>query len=73
MAGPGLSSVKLAGQSDAGDAGECDPAGTARDPAEPVGLSSYEAVQRQLGVKLVKQQRSVPVVVVDHVGEKPLE
>jgi hypothetical protein len=30
-------------------------------------------VDRQLGVKLVKQKRSVPAVVVDHVDEKPLE
>lgn len=49
------------------------PANAGQDPAEPAGLSSYEAVQRQPGVKLVKQRRSVPVVVVDHVDEKPLE
>lgn len=47
--------------------------GAARDPAEPVGLSSYEAVERQPGVKLVKQRRSVAVVVADHVDEKPVE
>jgi uncharacterized protein (TIGR03435 family) len=43
----------------------------AADAPEPVGLTSYEAVERQLGVKLVKQKRSMPVVVVDHVDEKP--
>jgi uncharacterized protein (TIGR03435 family) len=40
---------------------------------EPIGLTSYEAVERMLGVKLVKQKRSIPVVVVDHVDEKPIE
>jgi uncharacterized protein (TIGR03435 family) len=43
------------------------------EATEPAGLTSYEAVERQLGVKLVKQKRSVPVIVVDHVDEKPLE
>jgi uncharacterized protein (TIGR03435 family) len=37
------------------------------------GLSSYEAVQKELGLKLVKTRRSVPVIVVDHVDEKPIE
>jgi uncharacterized protein (TIGR03435 family) len=32
-----------------------EPAGSAVDPSVPVGLSSYEAVQRELGLKLVKQ------------------
>ena len=36
-------------------------------------LSSYEVVERLIGVKLVKQKRSIPVIVVDHVDEKPLE
>jgi uncharacterized protein (TIGR03435 family) len=43
------------------------------DGAEPIGLTSYEAVERMLGVKLVKQKRSIPVIVVDHVDEKPIE
>jgi len=43
------------------------------NPDEPVGMTSYEAVERQMGVRLVKQQRSIPVIVVDHVEEKPLE
>jgi uncharacterized protein (TIGR03435 family) len=46
-------------------------AGNAADPV--VGLSSYEAVEKEMGIKLVKQKRSIPVVVVDHVDEKPLE
>jgi uncharacterized protein (TIGR03435 family) len=42
-------------------------------PEVPEGLSSYDAVQKQLGLKLVKTKRSVPVIVVDHVDEKPIE
>ena len=37
------------------------------------GLTSYEAVQKELGLKLTKAKRSVPVVVVDHVDDKPVE
>jgi uncharacterized protein (TIGR03435 family) len=43
------------------------------DAPEPIGMTTYEAVERMLGVKLVKQKRSIPVIVVDHVDEKPLE
>jgi uncharacterized protein (TIGR03435 family) len=46
------------------------PAGAVADPNY---MSSYEAVERQLGVKLVKQKRSIPVIVVDHVAEQPVE
>ena len=42
-------------------------------PDVPEGLSSYDAVQKELGLKLVKTKRSVPVIVVDHVDEKPVE
>lgn len=41
--------------------------------SEPNGISVFEAVQRELGLKLVKQTRSIPVIVVDHVNEKPRE
>jgi uncharacterized protein (TIGR03435 family) len=47
--------------------------GALPEPAESIGLTSYEAVERMLGVKLVKQKRSIPVIVVDHVAEKPVE
>lgn len=42
-------------------------------PDAPEGLSSYDAVQKQLGLKLVKTKRSIPVIVVDHVDDKPVE
>ena len=38
------------------------------DPRE----SPFEAVERELGLKLVKQTRMYPVIVVDHVEEKPV-
>jgi len=39
----------------------------------PSGLSVFEAVEKELGLKLVKQTRSVQVLVVDHVSEKPID
>lgn len=36
-------------------------------------MSSYDAVERQLGLKLVKTKKSIPVIVVDHVAEMPIE
>lgn len=49
------------------------PPGAVADAATPGGISVFEAVEKQLGLKLVKQKRSIPVIVVDHVDEKPLE
>jgi uncharacterized protein (TIGR03435 family) len=43
------------------------------EASEPNGISVFEAVQRELGLKLLKQTRSIPVIVVDHVNEKPRE
>jgi uncharacterized protein (TIGR03435 family) len=49
------------------------PASAAPEASDPNGISVFEAVEKQLGLKLVKQKRSVPVIVVDHVREKPIE
>jgi uncharacterized protein (TIGR03435 family) len=43
------------------------------DTAAPNGISVFEAVGQQLGLKLVRQKRTIPVIVVDHVDKKPLE
>lgn len=43
------------------------------EATEPTGLTSYEAVEKLTGLKLVKQKRSIPVLIVDHVDEKPIE
>lgn len=37
------------------------------------GISFFDAIASQLGLKLVKEQKSIPVIVVDHVDEKPVE
>ena len=37
------------------------------------GVSVFDALESELGLKLVKQKRSIPVIVVDHVDEKPIE
>jgi uncharacterized protein (TIGR03435 family) len=42
--------------------------------AEPSGgLSLPDAMARQLGVKLVKEKRPSPVLVIDHIEEKPTD
>ena len=41
--------------------------------ADPTGISFFEALERELGLKLVKQKRMYPVIVVDHIEEKPVE
>ena len=50
-----------------------DQPGAITEAAAPSGISVFEAVEKELGLKLVKQKRSIPVIVVDHVDEKPLE
>ena len=49
------------------------PGGAVPEASDPNGISVFEAVEKQLGLKLVKQKRAVPVIVVDHVREKPNE
>ena len=46
-------------------------ASTASDPSGAVSL--FDAVNRQLGLKLEKQRRPSPVLVIDHIEEKPTE
>jgi uncharacterized protein (TIGR03435 family) len=47
--------------------------GATAEVAVPDGITVFDAVERELGLKLVTQKRSVPVIVVDHVDEKPLQ
>ena len=49
------------------------PAGASGDASDPSDITAFEAVERELGLKLVKQKKSIPVIVVDHVNEKPKE
>jgi uncharacterized protein (TIGR03435 family) len=39
----------------------------------PDGITVFDAMEKELGLKLVRQKRSIPVIVVDHVDEKPIE
>lgn len=43
------------------------------ETAAPGGITVFEAIKQELGLKLVKQKRSIPVIVVDHVDEQPLQ
>jgi uncharacterized protein (TIGR03435 family) len=48
--------------------------GDSTDSSDPSGaLTLYEAVSRQLGLKLVKEKRPTQVLVIDHMDEKPTE
>jgi uncharacterized protein (TIGR03435 family) len=51
-----------------------EPAGAAPEASEPIGaLSLADAISRQLGLKLEMRKRMLPVVVIDHIDEKPTE
>ena len=47
--------------------------GATVEAADPNGITVFDAVERELGLKLVKQKRSISIIVVDHVDEKPIE
>jgi uncharacterized protein (TIGR03435 family) len=44
---------------------------TASDPND--GYTLFEAMEKELGLKLEKQKRSLPVFVIDHIEQKPTE
>jgi uncharacterized protein (TIGR03435 family) len=58
------SGTAAAGGGAASTDGASDPSGA---------LTLFDAVNRQLGLKLEKQRRPVPVLVIDHIDEKPTE
>jgi uncharacterized protein (TIGR03435 family) len=61
------------GRGDAPAAGPGAPGGGA-DASDPTGgLSLFDAVNKQLGLKLEMRKRSMPVLVIDHVEEKPTD
>jgi uncharacterized protein (TIGR03435 family) len=57
------------GGGDAGPAGATIP--TAADPSG--GLTLFEAVEKELGLKLETRKRTLPVYVIDHLEQKPTE
>ena len=44
---------------------------TASDPTGT--LTIFEALEKQLGLKLEKERRNMPVIVIDHLEQKPTE
>jgi uncharacterized protein (TIGR03435 family) len=57
-----------------GGGGGAPPAGEAPAASDPDGAVSFlDAVNRQLGLKLVKVKRPIPALVIDHIDEKPTE
>jgi uncharacterized protein (TIGR03435 family) len=52
--------------------GGAPPSDDAQQAADPSGaISLFDAVKNELGVKLEKQKRPVPVLVIDHIVEQP--
>ena len=54
------------------------PTGDSRNPAREQGdpsgaMSIFEAVKRQLGLRLEVQKRMLPVLVIDHIEERPVD
>ena len=48
--------------------------GAAGAPSDPNGsLSVFEAIDKQLGLKMEKQKRPMPVMMIDHIEQKPTE
>ena len=43
--------------------------------SDPVGggITLFDAVEKQLGLRLERRKRPVPVLVVDHIAENPRE
>jgi uncharacterized protein (TIGR03435 family) len=68
----GLLQMGQLGGGRSGDPGQAaSGAPTASDPNGA--LSLFDAVNKQLGLKLEMQKRPVPVLVIDHIEEKPTD
>jgi hypothetical protein len=50
-----------------------DATGLEGQASDPNGITVFEAMERELGLRLVRQKQKIPVIVVDHVDEKPIE
>jgi len=48
-------------------------AGGAVAASDPGGISVFEAIEKQLGLKLEKSTHPMPVIVIDHAEEKPVD
>jgi uncharacterized protein (TIGR03435 family) len=66
--------TKGGGGAGAGPPSGASPTSSASATSDPNGaLTLFDAVSKQLGLKLEKQRRPAPVLVIDHIEEKPTE
>jgi uncharacterized protein (TIGR03435 family) len=57
-----------------GRGGDAPPPGALPQAADPGGgYTIFEAVEKQLGLKLETQKRPLQVIVIDHIERKPTE
>jgi uncharacterized protein (TIGR03435 family) len=64
----------LTGGPAGGRGGDAPPAAGAPLASDPTGgLSVFDAINRQLGLKMEKTKRSMPVLIIDHIEEKPTD
>jgi len=58
----------------AGRGGDAGGPGGVPEASEPTGAQTiFEAIEKQLGLKLETQKRPMPVIVIDHIEQKPTE
>jgi uncharacterized protein (TIGR03435 family) len=70
----GLTQAALGGPRGPGEPGSPPPADTAAVASEPTGaVTLFEAIEKQLGLKLEATKRPVPILVIDHAEQKPTE
>ena len=70
---PAMVQISAAGAGRAGDAGQAAGASLPVAPEPNGAISFFDAVENQLGLKLVRETRPLPVLVIDHVEPKPTE
>ena len=69
-----LYSVTATSSMIAGRSGDPAAAGAAPSAADPNGgLTLFEAIEKQLGLKLELQKRTEKIIVIDHLEQKPTE
>lgn len=62
------------GGAEAGPAGPAEEPGAAAAASDPNGaITLFDAIEKQLGLKLQAQKRAVPILVIDHIEQKPTD
>ncbi len=70
----GLTQAPMGGPRGPGEPGAPPPSDTAAVASEPTGaVTLFEAIDKQLGLKLEAKKRPVPILVIDHAEQKPTE